>query len=265
MLSAESLKKIEFLPCEKLQALAVENAQAYQTAKPFPHGVFDNFFDPAMLDQVLAEFPSADAIDWKKFNNAMEVKLASRHEKDLGIITQHFIHALNSATFLDFLSTLTGIEHLIPDPYLEGGGLHQIRPGGKLGIHADFNKHKKYKLDRRINVLVYLNKEWQENYGGHLELWDTRMTHCEKKILPIFNRLAIFSTTDFTFHGHPEPLQCPEDRTRKSIALYYYTNGRPKEEIGAKHNTLFKTRPGEKALPSKRSLWVRLKRRLNLF
>ncbi len=118
-------------------------------------------------------------------------------------------------------------------------------PGGLLKIHADFNKHPVTQLDRRLNVLVYLNKDWEEAYGGHFELWDKNMEKAEVRILPIFNRMAVFSTTSYSYHGHPDPLTCPADRSRKSIALYYYTNGRPAEEIDPKlgsHSTLFRVR-----------------------
>jgi hypothetical protein len=144
------------------------------------------------------------------------------------------------------LQELTGIkETLLPDPYLEGGGYHEIKPGGLLKVHADFNKHQFTMLDRRINLLVYLNKDWEESYGGHFELWNTKMTKSYRKVLPVFNRLAIFSTTDFSYHGHPDALSCPPDRSRKSIALYYYSNGRPKSEVSEKpHSTLFVNRAG---------------------
>jgi Rps23 Pro-64 3,4-dihydroxylase Tpa1-like proline 4-hydroxylase len=135
---------------------------------------------------------------------------------------------------------------LLPDPYYTGGGLHQIRPGGLLEVHADFSYHTKLRLDRRINVLIYLNKDWKEEYGGHFELWDREVTRAVKKILPIFNRCAIFSTTSTSFHGHPLPLACPADRNRKSIATYYYSNGRPEEtsELTHRHEVAFQERPG---------------------
>ena len=145
------------------------------------------------------------------------------------------------------MSELTGIEDLLGDPYYEGGGCHQIKRGGFLKVHADFNKHKRTGLDRRLNVLVYLNKDWKEEYGGHFELWNADMTKGEKKILPLFNRMAMFSTTDFSYHGHPDKLNCPEDRSRRSLALYYYTNGRPAHEINEgleDHTTLFVDRKG---------------------
>ena len=123
--------------------------------------------------------------------------------------------------------------------------MHQIVRGGKLAVHADFNKHPVTKLDRRLNVLIYLNEDWQEEYGGHFELWDRSVKQCMKKVAPIFNRLMVFTTTDISFHGHPDPLNCPADRTRKSLALYYYTNGRPDIELSGRHSTLWKSRPGE--------------------
>jgi Rps23 Pro-64 3,4-dihydroxylase Tpa1-like proline 4-hydroxylase len=141
---------------------------------------------------------------------------------------------------------LTGIQDLISDPFYRGGGLHNILPGGKLGVHADFNKHQKYDLDRRLNLLLYLNKDWKEEYGGHIELWDKNMQKCVKRVLPIFNRVVIFTTTDHSFHGHPDPLNCPNPMSRKSLALYYYTHGRPEEDESQTHSTLFKLRPGEK-------------------
>jgi hypothetical protein len=145
---------------------------------------------------------------------------------------------------------VTGIDNLIPDPSFEGGGLHQIVPGGKLGVHTDFNKHRDFGLDRRLNLLLYLNKNWKEEYGGHLQLWDKEMTHCEAKVLPIFNRVMIFGTNDFTYHGHPDPLQSPEGMTRKSLALYYFSNGRPAEEITGEHSTIFRARNNDEFRPT---------------
>lgn len=242
------------LPLHNLTRIAAERASEYRTAKPFPHIVIDNFFDPSVLDAVLEEFPSKDAIKWTTFDNQNEIKLAAQRDDYFGAATKWLMYHLNSAHFLTFLEDLTGIQNLLPDPHFEGGGLHQILRGGKLGIHADFNKHRKLGLDRRLNFLVYLNKNWKEEYGGNLELWDTTMTRCERKVLPVFNRAVIFSTTSDSYHGHPDPLACPEGMTRKSLALYYYTNGRPEEEIGREHSTLFRMRPNEKAVRNARQI-----------
>jgi 2OG-Fe(II) oxygenase superfamily len=231
-----------FLPLARMNEIASSAHLTYMSGKPFPHVVFDNFFDPSIVDQVLQEFPTPGAIRWQKFDSAQEIKLASAAEASFGPATRLFMYHLNSITFLEFLSRVTGIDNLISDPRFEGGGLHQIVPGGKLGVHADFNKHRDFGLDRRLNLLLYLNKDWREEYGGHLQLWDRDMSRCEAKVLPIFNRVMIFGTTDYTYHGHPDPLSCPEGMTRKSLALYYFTNGRPAEEVSGEHSTLFRPR-----------------------
>lgn len=258
MLRAQEVTLETFLPLPRMQAEADAARQKYSNATPFPHVVFDNFFDPALLDQVLSEFPKPGAIKWQKFDNEQEIKLASAAEASFGPMTRLFLYHLNSVTFLSFLSAVTGIDNLIPDPHFEGGGLHQIMRGGKLGVHADFNRHRAFGLDRRLNLLVYLNKNWQESYGGHLELWDTSMTRCETKVLPVFNRVMLFGTTDFTYHGHPNPLQCPEGMTRKSLALYYFSNGRPAEEISGEHSTLFRARDAKDFQPTMRQRVRRL-------
>jgi hypothetical protein len=255
MQSLSELTLDRFLPLGRMNELTATANEEYLRAEPFPHVIFDNFFDPTILNQVLDEFPKPGAIRWQKFQNSNEIKLASAEEASFGSATRLLMYHLNSITFLEFLSNVTGIKNLIPDPGFEGGGLHQIVPGGKLGVHADFNKHGDYQLDRRLNLLVYLNKDWKESYGGHLQLWDRDMSVCRAKVLPVFNRVMIFGTTDFTYHGHPEPLQCPEGMTRKSLALYYFSNGRPAEEITGEHSTLFRQ-------PKDKEFRVSLKQRI---
>lgn len=232
------------LDVDYLKALAIKHREDYATATPFPHIVIDNFLPDSILEEILKEFPRPGQIDWQAFQTPAEKKLASRSEQQMGDATRLLLYNLNSSTFITFLETLTSIDGILPDPHFVGGGLHQIERGGFLKMHVDFNRHEKLRLDRRLNLLLYLNKDWKEEYGGYLELWDSKMTQCEKKILPLFNRCVVFSTTDFSYHGHPEPLTCPEDCSRKSLALYYYTNGRPAEEILDKpHTTIFQARP----------------------
>jgi Rps23 Pro-64 3,4-dihydroxylase Tpa1-like proline 4-hydroxylase len=220
--------------------------------------VLDGLFPERLLENVLTEFPGPDAIDWKRFSDGTGRKLATREESQLGPWTLALLHQLNSSRFIRALEALTGIRGLIPDPHLEGGGLHQIERGGYLKVHADFNKHEGLRLDRRLNLLIYLNKDWNEDFGGHLELWTPLMDRCARKVLPIFNRCVVFSTTDDSYHGHPEPLRCPDSRSRKSIALYYYTSGRPESEMSRPHSTLYKRRPGEtlySPIETAKSLW----------
>ncbi len=232
-----------------LKQFGKDKHEEYVNAEPFPSIVIDNFFNEAFLSKIADEFPDlAKQHDIKVYDNQNEKKYEAKGEKYFSDDTKTLAHFLNSQPVLEFLQELTGIkETLVSDPYFVGGGYHEIKPGGLLKVHADFNKHEFLKLDRRINLLVYLNKDWDESYGGHFELWDKNMTRAYKKVLPVFNRIAIFSTTDFSYHGHPNALTCPPDRSRKSLALYYYSNGRPKSEISATpHATLFVDRKGIK-------------------
>lgn len=234
----------------------------YQNNLPFPSIYIDDFFNEEFLDKVLDEFPDLSKIADYTYADVNQGKLATKGEYKLGENSKELIRFLNSQPFLDFLSAMSGIENLIPDPTLAGGGYHEIKPGGFLKVHSDFNKHPIYRLDRRINLLIYLNKNWKEEYGGHFELWNSDMTRSEQKILPIFNRIALFSTTSRSYHGHPEKLTCPEDRSRKSIALYYYTNGRPQNEVEEfleDHGTIFKARKG---LDNKKETEVYIKERI---
>ena len=174
-----------------------------------------------------------------------EVKLATDHSRVIPPFTRQVLDQFNSEVMIDFLQELTGIPGLIPDPHLWGGGLHQIERGGHLKVHSDFNWHEELLLDRRLNLILYLNPEWQPEWGGALELWDREMSACQESVLPVANRCVVFNTTDFSLHGHPDPLMCPPDRTRRSMALYYYSNGRPAAEVSRSRTTDFRPRPGE--------------------
>lgn len=231
-----------------LSVLAEERSAAYRDAEPFPHIVIDGLFRPEALRAVAADLPDLAGIPCHDFANKKQIKRTSLGEDGLGPAARAFIHFLNSGPFVAFLEALTDVEEaLVPDPGLEGGGYHEIAPGGLLKIHADFRKHPRTGLDRRLNALVYLNEDWDEDWGGHFELWDHAMERCIRRLCPQFNRLVIFSTRADAFHGHPEPLACPPERRRRSVALYYYSNGRPAREIADGYEeatTLFRDRPG---------------------
>ena len=234
---------------QNLNDLALSLKDQYSFADPFPHIQIDNFFSNEYLDSILNEFP--DLSNLKKsenYKNQNEIKFANNDFENFPDKIKNFFNFLNSETFLNFLQILTSInEKLIADKELNGGGLHEIKTGGLLKVHTDFNKHPTNNFDRRVNVLIYLNKNWKKEYKGYLELWDKEMKECKQKILPNFNKIVIFSTTDFSNHGHPDPIDCPNDISRKSIALYYFSEGRPKEEIfdeDQKNRTYFKNRFG---------------------
>jgi Rps23 Pro-64 3,4-dihydroxylase Tpa1-like proline 4-hydroxylase len=226
----------------RLQAIAAAAAPAYAAADPFPHAIVDDFLRPQAVEAIARDFPLPSSYrHWDRYAAAgFEMKLASADETRLPATIVRALHEFNSGPFVRFLETLTGIEGLLPDPHLLGGGVHLVGAGGHLGVHADFNWHPGLRAHRRINVLLYLNRDWPPAWGGELELWSTDAGHCVRRIAPIFNRAVIFNTRSDTFHGHPAPLACPEGEYRRSLALYYYSADRPAEEKREPHNTRYK-------------------------
>jgi Rps23 Pro-64 3,4-dihydroxylase Tpa1-like proline 4-hydroxylase len=222
----------------------------YSSAAPFPHAVLDDFLPASVLEKVLAEFPSArapGAVFYDQGYVGGKAK-AQYHPQTLSsAYIRSFFHVLNSQPFLGFLEGLTGITGLLSDPYFDGGGLHEIWTGGKLGIHADFRIQRRCALHRRLNVLIYLNKDWDTTWGGELELWDSQMKRCVRSIAPLFNRCVVFNTDERSFHGHPEALRTPAQVSRKSIALYYYTASKAVYDEIPNRSTDYRLRPGESA------------------
>ena len=244
-----NINKILSKDNQNLSLTAAKEYKNYHNGSPFPNIVIENFFNEDYLNQILLDFPDLSKIkSSQKYLNKNEIKYANNDYQNFPDSIKNFFEFLNSNMYLNFLQKLTSVkEKLIVDPQLNGGGLHEIKKGGVLKIHTDFSKHPSLKLDRRINVLIYLNKDWKDQYGGHLELWDKDMLGCKKKILPTFNKMVIFSTNDFSNHGHPDPVICPLNQSRKSIALYYFSEGRPLEDLDKNHiknRTYFKNRVG---------------------
>lgn len=238
---SNSIAAPAILDMEKCSKLFDDAAGAYQSAHPYPFGAFDNFLEPEAARAAMKAFPGVKDEGWIHYVHVNEKKHGLNKMDMIPGDIQEVIRALNSEAFVAALSRLTGIPGLLPDPSLEGGGLHQSKRGGFLNIHADFTVHPhKRHWRRRVNVLVYLNENWQPEYRGELELWTRDMKQCAQKILPVFNRCAIFNTDEDSFHGLPEPIQCPEDMTRKSIALYYFTE---EEKVPPKRATNYQARP----------------------
>ncbi|MGH2646681.1 MAG: 2OG-Fe(II) oxygenase [Ginsengibacter sp.] len=220
-----------------------EISKQYQSASPYPHIVLENFLNPESLDECIDEFNKLNESDgWINYTHYNEKKKGLNKLDVLPEAIKGTINELNSPEFLNFLSTLTGINNLQKDDFLEGGGIHQSTKGGYLNIHADFTVHPHHRnWQRRVNVLVYLNKNWQDEWGGKLELWDKQMKKCEVKVAPVFDRCVIFNTDADSYHGHPEPMTCPEGVYRRSIALYYYSI----EDKPFRRATYYQARPGE--------------------
>jgi len=230
---------------DRLDAFAAERCGDYVAANPFPHISIDDFVRPDLLERVVEEVAALDEAGWINMRDDYQVKSACNSMRVMGPATRAVINFLNGQEVIAFLEKLTGIEGLVADPTLAGGGVQALKEGGFLNIHADFNYQQRLRLDRRINLILYLNKDWREDWGGNMELWDEKMTHCAQRITPEFNRCVIFNTTDKSFHGNPQPVSAPGGRTRHSIAMFYYTNGRPLSEVSDAHMSLYQYRPGE--------------------
>jgi hypothetical protein len=211
---------------QSLKQLGEETHQIYAGNVPFPHIMIDNFVDPGILRPILTEVNAVDrSRRYAKFlDRKTDHNKFAFYPETVGPQTARLVNFLNSGPVLSYVESLTGIDNLIADPSYFGGGLHWIENGGFLEVHADFNHLKKYNLERRINLLLYLNEDWRDEYNGHLELWDRKTMTCAKSIAPIFNRCVMFSTTKESLHGHPAPLSTPPGMARRSLALYYYTN-----------------------------------------
>src|SRR5260221_1588329 len=243
MLHMTSVSGYRALDDAECKALGQSLSDQYRNAHPFPHIVIDDFLDSDVLRNVLKDFPSSEG---KQFFDREQERLKFQYqpgEVSSGLVRNLFAE-LNSRAFLGFLQELTGIEGLIPDPYFEGGGLHETKRGGHLGVHADFNVHDRLKLERRLNLLIYLNEDWDESFGGELELWNKQMSECAVRVKPVFGRAVIFNTALDSFHGHPDPLNCPPQRSRRSIATYYYTAAEEGLPALPRRTTNFRPRPG---------------------
>jgi Rps23 Pro-64 3,4-dihydroxylase Tpa1-like proline 4-hydroxylase len=204
----------------KLRALARE----YRDGNPVPHVLLPDFLDPEVAGAVAEEFPDHETQAWTQYKHHNENKLGMAKRELFPPGLREVTDELNSPGFVSWLSALTGIPDLVADPSLEGGGLHQSSRGGFLNVHTDFSHHHYHKhWRRRVNLILYLNPEWNEAWGGAIELWDAKMLNCIAKYPPRLNHALIFDTNEKSLHGFPEPLDCPAGVSRKSVALYYYT------------------------------------------
>lgn len=238
-----------YIPPKEAAELGKCYAADYRSKTPYHHICIDNFLPENVIERVREEALQVDAKP-PEHSSAMEHLKASYNPDKLPEYTRLVFNALNSQSFIRFLEEMTGIEGLIPDPYFKGGGIHRTSNGGYLGIHADFNHHSQMKLERRLNVLIYLNPDWQPEYGGAFEVWTDDMNTKVAAFPPIMNRMCCFSTSSTSMHGNPEPNNHPDGTPRLSIALYYYTATWTDSHVA--HSTLFRPRPGTGDMGGKR-------------
>jgi Rps23 Pro-64 3,4-dihydroxylase Tpa1-like proline 4-hydroxylase len=229
------------LPYSSLAPLAENRSREHSEAKPYAHSVFDNFLSADSIARIATDIPSpGKAGKWDRYFAAgLEDKWAISDEASLPNALHQLVLEMNSSRFIVFLEKLSGIDHLLPDPHLEGAGLHLVPSGGVLQVHADFNYSKRLNAYRRVNVFLYLNARWEDEWGGALELWDSPHGSPIQTIAPRFNRLVVFNSSSDTFHGHPHPIVAPKGQWRTSLAMYYYTSSPPEGARDA-HNTVYK-------------------------
>lgn len=217
---------------------------SFAAATPYPHVTIPEFLENKLAETLLHEFPSADGKCWFAYSNPIEDKLACNDTSRLPPIFRTVFAYLNSPEVVDLIRKIAGIPDLEADPTLHGGGLHLHKRGGKLDLHLDYSLHPLTGMERRINLIVYMCRDWREEYGGALELWsgdEAGPRECCKKVLPGFNKAVIFQTSDISYHGLPDPIQCPDGMARMSLATYYVSP--PREGVTHRSKARFVARP----------------------
>lgn len=216
---------------------------AFQAAEPYPHLVMPGFLRPELAAAAESSFPSDLDERWTSYLHYNERKYGMTELSAFPDALRRLTEQLCSRSFLDWLEHATGIEGLLADPSLEGGGLHATRAGGFLRLHADFTgHHHRPTWRRRINLIVFLNPGWREDWQGHLELWNRDLGECKARVAPDLNQAVVFATDDTSYHGYPDPVRCPENVVRRSLALYYYTEDADFE----RRPTDYRARPTER-------------------
>lgn len=218
-----------------------KNVGIYKNNQPYPHIVIDNFLKESVAKEIAESFPKIDSGFWFQYDNPIEKKFATDDIRKFPTSIAKLIHTLNSEEFVKKVQKLIGVNELFSDPYIHGGGLHCSRKGGKLDIHLDYSIHPKLGLERRSNLILYLTPNWDPKWGGTLEMWDKDMKEAVKKVDVKFNRAVIFNTDDTSYHGHPDPINCPDTTSRNSIALYYLSE--PRKSASHRQRALFVPRP----------------------
>ncbi len=215
--------------------------------KPFPHFCIDNILDSSFANEIYDAFPSYQEAqqlgdEFSAVNEKRKIQVTNAEQFPDPMKRLHRV--LSSEAFIAKVEQMTGIPNLLPDPELNGGGIHETNSGGHLDVHVDFNYIKEKQLHRRVNILFYFNKDWKEEYGGYLDIWDEDVKQRYGYFAPQFNRACGFVTGTSSWHG-VTPVTCPPDIMRKSFAVYYYTKEAPEGWDGVEHSTIFKARPDE--------------------
>jgi hypothetical protein len=198
--------------------------QQLNSGVPFPHLVLQNVFNPVLLDLVAEEFDQLPEGYLADVKSRYESTRRSVLGAALGPAAQVYFDTINSGWFTEWLSAVTAIPYLLPDPKLFGGGLHESKNGATFAVHRDFNRHRHLGLKNEMVFITYLNKNWDPEWGSALELWDKKNDRCVTMVQPEFGHSILLPHGPVSYHGHTKPLQAPEGRSRRSVAAYFYTS-----------------------------------------
>ena len=252
--------------------------RSYVNSKPFSHIKISNFLNNDYAEEIFKKYPN-DFENWHKYYNPLEVKYANDSINSFDKPIKDLFYFLSSKEIVNIFSEITNIKDLTFDPYLHGAGLHSHPRNGRLNMHLDYEKHPKLEnMERRLNIILFLNKDWKEEWNGDNQLWDKDMKKCVVRSYPEFNRAIIFQTNDISWHGVPDKIMCPDNVFRKSLAYYYISplvsesdeskfgndgsgfrtkatfTKRPDDEYSDKMDKLFKIRPFRRIEPEDMNL-----------
>jgi len=216
---------------------------SFKAQTPFQWVRIDDLLNPAALDEIRREFPNVDTASWVDASG-LHTKKKWTQPAVRGSVAETFYEEVSSPEFLQLLSKITGIKDILPDADLFGAGYHQTLDGGYLDVHIDFNYHDRIPLHRRLNLIVYLNKEWRPDWGGALELWDMEAKRRIAEVPPLDNVGVLFETNDKSFHGHPKPWNSGGAEPRRSLSTYYYTKSRDDGAQLSPHSTIYRNTEG---------------------
>jgi len=217
--------------------------EKYANALPFEHVIIPNFLNIEYAEKIFKFFP--DNFDtWHKYYNPLEIKYACDDINELQNDLKNLFYVLCTNELINLFSCISGINDLEFDPYLHGAGLHAHPKNGRLHMHLDYEKHPYMFKERRLNLILYMSKDWKEEWNGQTELWDKDMNKCVTKSPVKFNTAIIFKTNDISWHGLPERINCPLGIYRKSIAFYYLSNliSKPVQGVTGDDGTGFRTK-----------------------
>tara|TARA_B100000242_G_C43053708_1_gene492524 strand:- start:594 stop:1367 length:774 start_codon:yes stop_codon:yes gene_type:complete len=230
---------------------------------PFDHCIIDNFFEKKIALKLESEFPDFNSKVWHRYDNAIEIKKVCNNWNDFPELTYQVFNYLNSEEFLKFLTNKISKKKLYSDIGLNGGGWHIHKKGGKLNQHLDYSLHPKLGLERKLNIIIYLNSNWKKEWKGNLGFWSNESNkepgNLVREIEPKFNRAILFDTTQNSWHGLPEPVNCPKGEYRKSLAIYYLC--KPSKKTDKRGKALFAPTEDQK---NDKSVIELIKRRANV-